>query len=262
MKTIPIYNYIYFGTCIRFLKDCHVEMPLKKDGYIIDNLKSLFKYLDDLNLKVTQRTRAKIELEEIYEKFKKKDKDYKLDNDDAEKLSNTMIDLWKTIEAETEVIYVYEVLEKRFDIDKLLNRVNELFSPNTFFKLPKIAMIDFIESGKCIAFELPTASAFHSLRGTESVLRALYFSVKKRNRIKNLVWGEIIKDLEKCKTRKPPKNLIDTLDNIRINYRNPTQHPEYIYNIELAQDLFSLCISVVNITIDFLEKYKIDIIFQ
>ena len=36
------------------------------------------------------------------------------------------------------------------------------------------------------------------------------------------------------------------LDRIRANYRNPTNHPEKIYNIEEAQDLFNLCVGVVN----------------
>jgi hypothetical protein len=32
---------------------------------------------------------------------------------------------------------------------------------------------------------------------------------------------------------------------IRTNYRNPTQHPEAIYTIDTAQDLFGVCIDVL-----------------
>ncbi|MCH8069815.1 MAG: hypothetical protein IID16_11195, partial [Candidatus Marinimicrobia bacterium] len=48
------------------------------------------------------------------------------------------------------------------------------------------------------------------------------------------------------KTNKPPVELLDTLDRIRINFRNPTSHPDKIYDIEEAQDLFGLCVDAIN----------------
>lgn len=44
----------------------------------------------------------------------------------------------------------------------------------------------------------------------------------------------------------PPAALLDNLDNIRRSFRNPTQHPDKIYDIQEAQDLFHLCVDVVN----------------
>jgi len=52
------------------------------------------------------------------------------------------------------------------------------------------------------------------------------------------------------------KTLFDNLDNIRFNFRNPTQHPETIYDIELSQDLFSICIDVINRMVCYLENKK------
>jgi hypothetical protein len=43
----------------------------------------------------------------------------------------------------------------------------------------------------------------------------------------------------------PPRSLLDGLDNIRHNFRNPTQHPEAIYDIQEAQDLLSLSLDAV-----------------
>ena len=40
--------------------------------------------------------------------------------------------------------------------------------------------------------------------------------------------------------------LLNNLDNIRQSFRNPTQHPEKIYDIQEVQDLWSLCVDVVN----------------
>jgi hypothetical protein len=44
----------------------------------------------------------------------------------------------------------------------------------------------------------------------------------------------------------PPKVLLDHLDGIRTNFRNPTQHPDATYDIHEAQDLFSVCVDAVN----------------
>lgn len=96
-----------------------------------------------------------------------------------------------------------------------------------------------------MAFERPTAAAFHLLRATEGVLRHFYCSVVKRNRIDPLLWGPIITALRD--RRKPPAaSLLANLDNIRVSFRNPTQHPEKIYDIHEVQDLFGLCIEVIN----------------
>jgi len=38
----------------------------------------------------------------------------------------------------------------------------------------------------------------------------------------------------------------DHLDHIRRSFRNPTQHPDKIYDIQEAQDLFGLCVDAVN----------------
>jgi len=54
----------------------------------------------------------------------------------------------------------------------------------------------------------------------------------------------VIRKLEE--RNKTPKSLINSLDNIRSNYRNPTQHPELIYRKKEAQDLFYLCIGATN----------------
>jgi hypothetical protein len=42
------------------------------------------------------------------------------------------------------------------------------------------------------------------------------------------------------RSKPPPQTLLDHLDHIRHNFRNPTQHPEAIYDIDEAQDLFNL----------------------
>jgi hypothetical protein len=59
------------------------------------------------------------------------------------------------------------------------------------------------------------------------------------------MWGPMIEHLKKRRNA-PQKTLIDHLDHIRINFRNPTQHPDAIYDIDQAQDLLAVSIDVVN----------------
>ncbi len=44
----------------------------------------------------------------------------------------------------------------------------------------------------------------------------------------------------------PDKHLINQLKHIKDSFRNPTQHPEKLYSVDEAQDLFGICIDVIN----------------
>jgi hypothetical protein len=157
-----------------------------------------------------------------------------------------MHDIRNTFFAEILGFNAYVVTDKRMDIKKLVDKVDGLFSPNVFESLPAIARYDFKEAGLCVAFELPTAAAFHILRGTEDVLRIYYKRYIRPVRL-GLTWGQIINELRNKRSgKKPDSILLNHLDNIRNSFRNPTQHPDKIYDINEVQDLFSLCIDVVS----------------
>jgi hypothetical protein len=159
---------------------------------------------------------------------------------EATKLREIMADLRKTLFAEAQGNIAFIVTDKRIDVNKLLFDVQSLLAPTVFAQLPSVAQHDFIEGAKCIAFERSTAAAFHLLRGTEAVLRHFYVSIVQRKR-SPLMWGPMVQSLRQ--RRNPPDGvLLDNLDNIRRSFRNPTQHPE----IQEVQDLFGLCVDVVN----------------
>ena len=56
--------------------------------------------------------------------------------------------------------------------------------------------------------------------------------------------GKFNKSFERKK--KAPAKILQLLDHIRNDYRNPTQHPEARYSIDEAQDLLPLMISACN----------------
>jgi len=253
----PIWTYIQIGTSLRYLQEAEEGRLLKeKDNpsFILDNIKWTLDSLDKFGLPVTKR--ASTELQNFYNKHKTCKFSSRLTQEQASELEEIVIDLRRTFSAEAKGIFAYIVTDKRIDVDKLLDDVPSLFSPRTFQLMPDIAQYDFMQAGKCIAYELPTAAAFHALRGTESTLRLYYCNYIKQRRLTALLWRPMVGHLRKCK--KPiPKILLDNLDNIAVNFRNPTAHPEYKYDINEAQDLFNLCVDVNNRMIGELIKHKL-----
>ena len=248
MESKSILGYIIFGTQLRYLQDVKEDWPAHREDMVIDNIERFQKCLEDFGLIVTQRATGK--LKGFLEKLKKTDKDHELSADEAKKLNNIMNMLRETLVAESSGKVAFIVTDKRIDVNKLLDDMPSLFGPDVFDALPDIAQYDFIQAGKCIAFELPTSAAFHLLRGTESLVKELYCTIVKRQRV-DLMWGPMIQHL-KQRNRRLPRPLLENLDNIRLSFRNPTQHPEKIYDIHEVQDLCGLCIDAVNRLVRFL----------
>ena len=242
MQSKSILSYIVFGTELRYLQDASETWSVHENNYVLDNIDRFFANLDKFDLPVTQC--AAYELRQFRDELTQSDTDHRLSAGEASKLRKIMSDVRKTLFAEAEGNIAFIVTDKRLDVNKLLSDVPALMAPDIFDALPDIAQCDFIEAGKCIAFERSTAAAFHLLRGTEAVLRDFYCSIVKRNRV-DLMWGPMVGSLRK-RRQSPPAPLLDNLDNIRRSFRNPTQHPEKRYDIQEVQDLFGLCVDVVN----------------
>ncbi len=250
MQSKPISIYIYFGTSLRYLQDVISGVPVHGKNFILDNIDDFLTKLSEFILPVTKR--ASSELQEFKEKLEKTISEHKLTPEEQVELREIMGNIRETLFAEAAGNFAFIVTDKRIDVDKLLYKMEELFAPNVFNLLPEVAKYDFNEAGKCIAFERSTAAAFHLLRGTEDVLKKFYCFFIKRNRAKMLLWGPMVESLRKHRKR-PPDYILNNLNNIRQSYRNPTDHPEKIYDIQEAQDLCSLCIEVVNKMIKIME---------
>jgi hypothetical protein len=243
MKARNISSYIWFGMTFRYLLDALLGCKIHGTAWILENINSYFGSLVEFDLPVTSR--ASNELEKFRDEISKLPNDAELSAEQSSRLRNIMVNIRKTLEAESVGNLAYVITDKRLNVEKLVGDVRALLGQKVFEKLSEIAQFDFIEAGKCIAFELPTAGAFHLLRATEGVLRDFYCYNVKRNRVNPLLWGPMTGDMRKHR-KHPPDILLNNLDNIRVSFRNPTQHPEKRYDIDEVQDLFGLCIDVVN----------------
>jgi hypothetical protein len=249
LKPQSLFNYYFFGTSVRYLQDVSPGSTVRsgrlKGMFVLDNLGSFFASLDRLGLQVTER--ASWELAELYAELKKsKKKDLYLTEDQAHRLKRIMKDVRNTLEAELQGFEVYVVTPKRIDVNKLLTSVSSLLAPGVYEKLPEIARYDLTEAGKCVAYERPTAAAFHLMRCVEATLRAFY--VKHLGQAQDFsLWGPNIQGLRSHFSKDQDRMImLNNLDNIRLSFRNPTQHPEKIYDIQEIQDLWGLCVDVLN----------------
>lgn len=246
MEKMSIVHYFYFGTCVRYLQDAKEGYHIHGDRNILSNIDGCLDWLASLNLKVTE-TVSNFELRPFRDELKSiEDKNAVLSPEQARQLNDIVSKLRDTLEADLLLCEAFVVTSKRYDTNKLLDDIGALMSPNVFSHLTPITQYDLIEAGKCIAFERPTAAAFHFLRATEAELRHFYLTFITTKRIPILLWGDMTTDLRNRLRTKKHTTLYNNLDNIRTSYRNPTQHPDAIYDIHEVQDLCPLCFEVIN----------------
>jgi hypothetical protein len=254
MRLIQLDPYIQLGISVRSLLDARegeqIRAHVKPGGThvepgVLDQITLIDKLLEQMGLNVTRQAFL-AEMKVLRIKFDSTSQDAVLTERNVVWLKERMKIVSDVLRYEAASLNAYLIADKRLRVDYLLGEIGRLFGENVFLVLPDIARYDFAQAGKCIAFEVPTAAAFHILRGTEAVLRAYYSLLVPGSSSHMPVWGTIIAELRKITHDPPPKELLDNLDNIRANFRNPTQHPEKIYDLDETQDLFNLCVDVIN----------------
>ena len=162
---------------------------------------------------------------------------------EVSKISEAAKKFETVLAAECQVLDTYFVSKKgAYSTADLVERAHICFGAMAA-KLPDQAKSDFDQAGKCMAFDLPTACAFHIVRGSEAVIRKYYEQVTgKAPKVKMRNWGAYIKNLQKAGA---DTRVVGFLDHIKENYRNPVLHPEESLSPEDTQVLLGVCISAI-----------------
>jgi hypothetical protein len=83
-----------------------------------------------------------------------------------------------TLASELNVAQAYHVTRKgAFNLALLVKDATAIFSDEVQAGMDSDEQYDIIQAGRCLAFEVPTAAAFHIFRATESVMRRYYIAV-------------------------------------------------------------------------------------
>ncbi len=106
---------------------------------------------------------------------------------------------------------------------------------------------DIREAGRCLAFSVPTGTAFHLFRLIESVVTKYFpiLTITPKDSDRNL--GKYIQFLE---GKGIHAKIITMLKHLKDEYRNPSIHPGVFVTPEEAANLFGLCQSVVDMLIE------------
>lgn len=250
MRKLALINITIIGSSSRLLRNVQAGNLKYKDSKGVLSISGIAAFLENflfnleqLGFTVTQNYFATFDLKAKLEELKQSANGEVFTAEEAAAFNALCEDVHTVLNAESSSKFSFVTTEKRIDIEKLIEHIDTLFASGIFKMLPPISQYDFTEAGKCIAFERPTAAAFHILRATEDVLKNYYCKKVKRGRSK-LLWGDMLASFAK-RRKKPPLEITNHLKNIKDDFRNPTAHPEKIYDIEEAQDLLMRCIDVV-----------------
>jgi hypothetical protein len=128
-----------------------------------------------------------------------------------------------------------------YDTSELVEHADKIIPAQLMERISDEAIYELRQAGRCLAFECPTAAAFHLLRATETVLRT-YFVALVKEEPKKRDWGYYIDTLKKSSA---PEKVTGVLDQIRQVHRNPTIHPEDVLSMDEAIVLFGICQSAI-----------------
>lgn len=236
------YDYILIGLTLRILRNVN---PISGKGFVSSEFNLLFRYLEQSSFQVSLAYKNSRIYKQMEEELSALSDNEHLSSDVCWLIERVTTSLEDVIFAESSTKKIYVLPDRRYNADYLLNDPGKLLKKGTFEKLDAVAQKDIASACKCLLFGEATAAAFHILRATESVLKSYYFLHRKQQRLPKPMWANMIDQLKSKQRNKPPATLLSSLDLIRTAYRNPTQHPEAIYEIDNAQDLFGVCLDVI-----------------
>jgi len=139
--------------------------------------------------------------------------------------------------AELPLVETYSVSQKgAYSTSDLIDHAEIIFSENIRSVLPADATRDIQQAGRCIAFDVPTAAAFHILRAIEAVILE-YLKIKSVGTVKpkQRTWAAYLDSLRELGA---DETIIEEIDQIREKYRNPIMHPEDVVSLDGALALF------------------------
>lgn len=185
-------------------------------------------------------------LPETWDKVLQIPNDEQINDGRAFAIRQAITDFETVLRSEMPDVAAYVVAQKGiFRTDDLIANADMQIASSLVGLLPPQSLADVKAAGKCLAFELGTACAFHLWRAVEAVIGWYYqqvagqtFDEAKVNRN----WGAYIQALEKASADSKVTML---LKHIKDEFRNPQTHPEESVKVEEAQRLFSVAMSAI-----------------
>lgn len=147
-------------------------------------------------------------------------------------LSSCLKDFETVFSAELQAAATYYVSQKEaYDTTDLIEFAEKVFPEDIRKTFSDRTIADVRQSGRCLAFNLPTAAGFHITRALENVVLESSRKIPGAKSSKNDLHG-YIRILEGAGIG---SEVIEELDRLREKYRNQLMHPEiFLSDIEIS----------------------------
>ena len=182
--------------------------------------------------------------------FTKEDDINKLDSEidfEFAHLANKAKEFEVVLSAELQTLATFHTEQKGiYSTPDLIEYAEKTLPPSVLAKIDDKTIDEIRYSGRCLAFDTPTASGFHILRATEAVLHRYYVVVcKPKSKTKTLnSWAAYITELKKS-TNPDVQKVVAMLQQIKDLDRNLIMHPEVVLSPDEAFTLFETAKSVM-----------------
>lgn len=168
---------------------------------------------------------------------------------DAYRFNDLIVRLEALLAQELDAMPIWFVTARRaYSVDVLINNAEKIFDQDVISLLSARSVKDIREAGRAIAFELPTAAGFHSVRAVEGVARGYYAAIGGLRPTDDSPLGPVTNEIRKTRDTLLSAGTIDKEDLIhiviemlaRLNniYRKPITHPDMILDLSAAMNVF------------------------
>jgi len=178
----------------------------------------------------------------------------------AATLHKTLNGFMVTLQDELDRLPMFTVIKKgNLSIDSLVEGAAEGYPKSVLELTDEFIVNEINQTGKCLAFELPTSCGFHILRAVEIGIKSyVHAATGSLPRMNQRNWGEYIRLLENagCGT-----DFIDVLKILKTK-RNPLMHPQDNLETDEAISLFCICQAGMEALIGDVRRRSLEVKFK
>jgi hypothetical protein len=226
------------GELTVYLMGAQKGWPIHGPDHVLDNVSALINLVNELRLPQSQASldELRVLMNQMGSEWSKK----MLGESEARLLVSTVGRLRETMHAESDQQLACILADDQFGAQRLLGDVRYLMTPRVYDLLPDAVRNDFTGAGRCIAFEMPDAAAFHLSRAMGELV-AFYQSELSggAGRVNDRRWGLETDDLLECLDG-APGDIVQSVGSLVRELGRPERTPGASFTIERVRDLFSV----------------------
>jgi len=258
-----LHVFYQLGTRVKGIHEVRIGMPLAEAMLSLTMLdQSLVLFLAEIALDnvdmpdSTRAARALIDAIRPFTTIPVVDINKTVTRDDITRMHHTLRHFEESLDREFRLQNAFIVTPIGIYNSTALIEATENKIPEHLRKyLPDQTVQDLREAGRCLAFDIPTACAFHICRGTEALMLKYYevlanhpWNLQRRD------WNTYIQHLVK---EGAPPAITTRLDEIRKIDRNAYAHPEINVTVTESPVIFELCAGVTFFMLQEIEKLSV-----